>query len=457
MGLLLCVAFLLGTTLCLGQERPEWGDVYKVKGVLYLPYAEIREPFTGYFDASQNLSRIDYYRGMVQTIQVAPDAEEGRSETPYGANYKIAYMPDKETWQPRRTCFLVNGTANNTVPLQAVLPDVTSFEFVRQESCWEGTTAVDEPAERASCERFQLVVTNENRVSKYTLWVSRDGQGRAVPRRYLMMGYNTLLGSHFDKYELIYHGFSRKPLPSSVFDITHLINETCRRFPGPGAEHLALHSPMAEFMNGHDAHMHSAFDKFKEDHSRDYGHHTEHERRRDIFRQNLRFIHSTNRANRGYTVKVNHLADRSSDELGYLRGRLQSRAPTNALPFPKDRFSSDLPDYVDWRLYGAVTPVKDQAVCGILLELRHRGRAGGRTLPQDGEADPALGAAAGGLQLEPGEQRDATGGEDFRAYEYIRAHGLATDEDYRGLPWTDGICHDTKVDATVTTIRTTSP
>lgn len=84
---------------------------------------------------------------------------------------------------------------------------------------------MDEPAERASCERFQLVVTNENRVSKYTLWVSRDGQGRAVPRRYLMMGYNTLLGSHFDKYELIYHGFSRKPLPSSVFDITHLISE----------------------------------------------------------------------------------------------------------------------------------------------------------------------------------------------------------------------------------------
>lgn len=66
-------------------------------------------------------------------------------------------------------------------------------------------------------------------------------------------------------------------------------DETCRRFPGPGAEHLALHSPMAEFMNGHDAHMHSAFDKFREDHSRDYGHHTEHERRRDIFRQNLRF------------------------------------------------------------------------------------------------------------------------------------------------------------------------
>ncbi|KAM7294260.1 digestive cysteine proteinase 2 [Ixodes scapularis] len=452
MGLLLCVAFLLGTTLCLGQERPEWGDVYKVKGVLYLPYAEIREPFTGYFDASQNLSRIDYYRGMVQTIQVAPDAEEGRSETPYGANYKIAYMPDKETWQPRRTCFLVNGTVNNTVPLQAVLPDVASFEFVRQESCWEGTTAVDEPAERASCERFQLVVTNENRVSKYTLWVSRDGQGRAVPRRYLMMGYNTLLGSHFDKYELIYHGFSRKPLPSSVFDITHLINETCRRFPGPGAEHLALHSPMAEFMNGHDAHMHSAFDKFREDHSRDYGHHTEHERRRDIFRQNLRFIHSTNRANRGYTVKVNHLADRSSDELGYLRGRLQSRAPTNALPFPKDRFSSDLPDYVDWRLYGAVTPVKDQAVCGSCW-----------SFGTVGELEAALFRKTGKLTRLSEQQlvdcswnqgnNGCDGGEDFRAYEYIRAHGLATDEDYGAYLGQDGICHDTKVNATVTTIK----
>ncbi|CAN8001711.1 unnamed protein product, partial [Ixodes hexagonus] len=455
-----CNGLLCFAAVCLGQQLPEWGDVYKVKGVLYLPYAEIREPFTGYFDASQNLSRIDYYKGMVQTIQVAPGPGEGHSEAPYGVNYKIAYMPDKATWQPRRTCFLVNGTVNNTVPLQSVLPDVTNFQFVQQESCWKGSTAEDAPDASAPCERFQLSLTTEHRVSKYTLWVSRDSQGRAVPRRYLMMGYNTLLGSHYDKYELHYHGFSRKPLPPGVFDVTHLINETCRRFPGPGAEHLALHSPMAEFVGGHDAHMHSAFDKFKEDHGRDYEHHTEHERRRDIFRQNLRFIHSTNRANRGYTVDVNHLADRSSDELVYLRGRLQSRAPTNALSFPEDKFtSSDLPDQVDWRLYGAVTPVKDQAVCGscwsfgtvgeleaaLFRKARHFPELTGKLtrLSEQQLVDCSWNQGNNGCD----------GGEDFRAYEYIRAHGLATDEDYGAYLGQDGVCHDSKVNATITTIK----
>lgn len=447
------IALLVATTGCVGQNLPDWGDEYKVKGILYLPYAEIREPFTGYYDASKNLSRIDYYKGMVQTVQVAPNTDDTDPDAPYGVNYKIAYMPDPKTWQPRRTCFLVNGTANASVPLQTVLPNVSNFTFVRREHCWKGAPVPEEWAEEmGTCERFQLSVTTGKRVSKYALWVSRDSEGRAVPRRYLMRGYNTLLGSHFDKYELIYHGFARGPVEPRVFDIKTLINETCRRFPGPGAEHLALHSPMAEFMNGAESHVHAAFDQFKEDHGRNYTHQEEHEHRRNIFRQNLRFIHSTNRANKGYRVEVNHLADRSPEELGYLRGRLQSRASSNALPFPKDKFSSNVPDQVDWRLYGAVTPVKDQAVCGSCW-----------SFGTVGELEAALFRKTGRLvRLSEQQLVDCSwnqgnngcdGGEDFRAYEYVTKHGLASDEDYGAYLGQDGVCHDTKVNATVTTIQ----
>ncbi|KAL3219536.1 hypothetical protein MRX96_030297 [Rhipicephalus microplus] len=151
-----CVVLLWSIAACLAQDLPDWGSFYKVKGVLYLPYAEIREPFTGYYDATQNTSRIDYYNGMVQTVQLSPSAQtEGY---PYGTNYKIAYMPDPKTWESVRTCFQVNGTENATVPLQDVLPNVEGFTFVRKESCWHGNDELLAHQGKRQCERFQLTV-----------------------------------------------------------------------------------------------------------------------------------------------------------------------------------------------------------------------------------------------------------------------------------------------------------
>lgn len=77
-----------------------------------------------------------------------------------------------------------------------------------------------------------------------------------------------------------------------------------------------------------------------------------------------RFIQSKNRANLGYKLAVNHLADRTSYEMKYLRGR---KAPENRFnggqPFPYTfeelaEIEGQLPDSIDWRLAGAVTPVK---------------------------------------------------------------------------------------------------
>ena len=43
---------------------PTWGVRYKVSGVLRLPYAQIEEPFVGWYDATKNRSRVDFYGGM---------------------------------------------------------------------------------------------------------------------------------------------------------------------------------------------------------------------------------------------------------------------------------------------------------------------------------------------------------------------------------------------------------
>ena len=45
------------------SKPPTWGFRYMVTGTLRLPYTEIEEPFTGWYDAYKNRSRIDYYGG----------------------------------------------------------------------------------------------------------------------------------------------------------------------------------------------------------------------------------------------------------------------------------------------------------------------------------------------------------------------------------------------------------
>ena len=45
------------------DKPPTWPKKYTICGTLQLPYAEIKEPFCGYYDSESNKSRIDYYPG----------------------------------------------------------------------------------------------------------------------------------------------------------------------------------------------------------------------------------------------------------------------------------------------------------------------------------------------------------------------------------------------------------
>ena len=67
----------------------------------------------------------------------------------------------------------------------------------------------------------------------------------------------------------------------------------------------------------------------------------------------FRYIHSKNRASLGYTLKVNHLADLTVQELKKMRGYRPSGKSSNALPFDKTQFKvNKIPDMLDWRLFG---------------------------------------------------------------------------------------------------------
>lgn len=75
----------------------------------------------------------------------------------------------------------------------------------------------------------------------------------------------------------------------------------------------------------------------------------------------LRYIHSKNRAGIGYTLKVNHLADYSNEEIQSMCGykKMNPEQFNGGEPFFYDEEDlKKLPAEIDWRISGAVTAVK---------------------------------------------------------------------------------------------------
>nr|XP_034314360.1 uncharacterized protein LOC105346357 [Crassostrea gigas] len=210
----------------LRDNVPLWGNSYTVEGVLQLPYAELKEPFTAYYDAMTNQSRVDYYGDLVVTMQLQAK----------NTSIKVAYMTT-ESELNKRSCFLVNGSS----PIQSVLPDLTDFKKVGQDLI--GSTKTD---------KWVKVMTHGKKKNTYTMWVDSKTSAQV---RYEMMGYDTLLGSHYDKYYLDYSNFQNKTLNASVFDYTSF-GLTCSGFPGPGvSERRVLMNPIVEYLHGYDDHV----------------------------------------------------------------------------------------------------------------------------------------------------------------------------------------------------------
>lgn len=406
---------------------PDFGKAYHVKGVISLPYAEIKEPFEAWFDLKGRTSRIDYYHGQVSTYQMG-------MELPWGSSYKIT-PETTEVELNIMKCFQVNGTKEEPVTPQGSLPDLQGFMFLRME--YYGGVL---------CEVWQNVTVVGHKKNTYTLWVTRPeggvmgGAELTTPLHYEMMGYNTLLGSHYDKYLVDYKEFSSKFDPK-VFALPD--GMSCGSFPGPGVEHHLLANPMKDLIHTSSlGHAQRLFGHFKEQFGRHYGDEREHEKREHAFVHNLRYVHSMNRAGLSFSLAVNSLSDLSMSELSAMRGRNGGKRPNNGLPFPMHLYTGvQVPDQLDWRLYGAVTPVKDQAICGSCWSFATTGAVEGalflksgslQVLSQQMLVDCSWGFGNNGCD----------GGEEWRAYEWIMKHGgIATTETYGSYMGMNGLCH----------------
>ena len=73
------------------------------------------------------------------------------------------------------------------------------------------------------CDIYQMINKVGQKKNTYTLWVTKTGDF-SVPVRYEMMGYDSLLGSHYDKYLVDYSVDSFKSgksaVPADKFNVT---------------------------------------------------------------------------------------------------------------------------------------------------------------------------------------------------------------------------------------------
>lgn len=469
----LTVLFVLGL-VALGSTAsvPTFPDQYTAHGVILLPYAEIKEPFAAYYDGVLNRSRIDYYGDLMITIQKSGAAEKS-SDSEYGNEYKVAWEADLNG-NAKRVCFKASGSEHNHVTGQTVLPNLDGFIRIGTIRCpvdninefVEGSlktkvktfnnprfTKVNHPS---TCELWRRKDIVGEKSSTYSFWFKYDVKtGEPIPVSYEMAGYNNLLGSHYDHYIIHYTNFRDGLLNEELFNINEKYQ--CTGYPGPGIEkgHIKLTmNPFRSYFDNERSIYNEHFDQYNKHHNRKYDTEFEKEHRRKIFLDNSRYIISTNRRNPSYRLSINHLADKSEDELEILRGRKSlHRSNSSNLLMGQKFFStikdSELPESWDWRIYGAVGPVKDQAICGSCWSFGSTGTLEGQYFVKTGHL----------VRLSEQQLIDCSwqflnngcdGGTDVFSYNYImKAGGIATESDYGHYLGVDGKCHAKDVQKSV--------
>jgi len=124
------------------------------------------------------------------------------------------------------------------------------------------------------------------------------------------------------------------------------------------------------------------FMEFVSQYNRSFGTVAEFTYRLGIFKQKIAQHAEHNASNKTSTVGINHLTDRSDEEIKKLLGFRQNlNDSNNTVTLPTD----NLAEAIDWRTLGAVTPVKDQGQCGSCWSFSSTGAMEGAHQIKTGE------------------------------------------------------------------------
>lgn len=202
---------------------------------------------------------------------------------------------------------------------------------------------------------------------------------------------------------------------------------------------------MKEFIHPRSTdHIDNALDDFKNTHSRRYDDEDEHEQREIIFKNNLNFIYSRNRAYVEIRMEINHLADRTIYELDALNGFIPSndRNSVSKFAYKRKEYENNFPNQHDWRIYGAVTSVKYQATCRSCYAFAAVGVVEGAYFLTNNHKHVKLSEQAL-IDCQWGYGNSGClGGGDHQSYEWLmEVKGVPTFDDYRGSLGLSGWCY----------------
>ncbi|XP_045783691.1 procathepsin L-like [Maniola jurtina] len=421
--LLLTVASVTGKSVQ-SEELPElkWPKKYTFEATKVSLTSALVEDIQ-YWRISKK-SRVDYNSGAVKSIKIK--GKRKASSAAFGVQYDI-HPETTEEYLNKLICTRKNGTLTDQIKPENLLPRATDFEHVGKDFLDIG-------------EVQKYVIEDEEANTKKYLWASLKNS-TWVPVRIEDLEFNSWLETL--KKHTIYDIYNfETEFDENVFDVDQY---DCTGGAGiKDSEENDIDLSILDPEN--DDHVEAAFNRFKQEHNRNYDTEEEHEMRKNIFHKNLRKVQAHNSMNSDYKMTLNKFSDRTREEKQRSTGLIRRKAGevgTHAFPYDEQKISQlveTLPADVDLRLQGYVSPVRDQEDCGSCWSFGTTSAAegalarsnGGRLLRLANQAlvDCAWGFGAGGCN----------GGSDTAAYHWMIKYGLPTEEEYGPYKNKDGYC-----------------
>ncbi|KAK8809836.1 hypothetical protein WA158_000779 [Blastocystis sp. Blastoise] len=127
---------------------------------------------------------------------------------------------------------------------------------------------------------------------------------------------------------------------------------------------LATFIALAFSLSHSNSYYKSKYDSYLNKFNKEYSQ-QEYRYRLSIFSENVDFIESENKKGHSYTLGLTSFADISNEEYRARRScsNMEKQVKEASRNVP-NKVYEDLPESVDWRAVGAVTPVRDQNGCG---------------------------------------------------------------------------------------------
>ncbi|CAM8926170.1 unnamed protein product [Rhodiola kirilowii] len=171
------------------------------------------------------------------------------------------------------------------------------------------------------------------------------------------------------------------------------------------------------------------------------------EKRFNVFKENVKFVHEFNKEDKSYKLQLNKFGDLTNHEFkaAFASSKIGHHRMFRGAPRGNGTFMYEnvgrVPTSVDWRKKGAVNPVKNQEQCGscwafstvAAVEGIHQIKKNKLVSLSEQEL----------VDCDTTQNQGCNGGLMDLAFEYVKKNGLTTEEDY---PYqaTQGTCHAKK-------------